>query len=308
MMATLMGSGRPQRFARRGRVALARRRAAAWHIAGAMVLAALGIWARFADWRDIWHIFRRDDEASHVILAPFVVAMLVWVRRERLRRIRLRTSWFGPIIVAAGCLIACFGDGHGYQSLRHLGTVTIAVGCLVTMLGREVLIQFAPAFAALIFLIPMPPMFRERISFPLEGLNATITEDLLNVLGIPAMRSGNRLIVNGRAITIVEACNGLRSFFALVMVSYLVAFITSLRGYVRVMLLVLSPLAAIASNVIRLLATVWAYGFVSESAGNTFHGVAGWIMLPVAAGLLYASVAALRWAMVPVSPFTLARD
>lgn len=278
------------------------------NIAGAIVLLAIGVWVRWADWKDIWIIFMRDQEASHVILAPIVVACLVWVRRERLQRIQLKTSWLGPIVVALGCGICYFGEGHGYQSLRHVGAVTIAVGCLLTMLGREVLINFAPAFAALVFLIPMPPTFRQRISLPLMPMTAAATQDIMNVLGMDVHRSGNELSINGHAVTIVEACNGLRLFFTIILVLYLVAFFMSLRWYMRVLLLISAPVAAVVCNVIRLVPTVWLFGTNNARFAEEFHELAGWAMLPLAFALPFAAVLALRWAMVPVSPFTLARD
>lgn len=279
------------------------------HVIGAVVLLAIGVAVRWADWMDIWNIFRRDEEASHVILTPIVVAVLVWVRRERLRRITLRTSWMGPVVVALGCLICYYGEGHGYQSLRHVGAVTIAVGCLLTMLGRELFVNFLPAFAALVFLIPMPPTFRQRISLPLERVNAVVTEDLMTVLGVADVtRSGNQLYVNGQEVSIVEACNGLRLFFTIVMVQYLVAFFMSLKGCVRVLLVVLSPVSAIVCNVLRLVPTVWIMGNGSPETATVFHEVAGYAMLPLAFVLNFAVVWALRWALVPVSPFTLARD
>jgi len=278
------------------------------HIIGAILLVALGVWVRLADWRDIWNIFMRDEEASHVILAPLVAACLIWARRARAQRIRFKTSWLGPIVIAMGCIACYFGDGHGYQALRHFGAVSIAVGGLITMLGRDVLVHFGPAFGALVFLIPMPPTFRQRISLPLMSVTAAVTQDILNVLGVDVTRSGNQLLVNGKEILIVEACNGLRMFFTLVMVSYLVAFFVSLRGYVRILLVALSPLSAVLCNVIRLVPTVWVIGYGSKGIADDFHTASGYIMLPVAFVMLFAIVWALRWAMVPVSPFTLARD
>ena len=73
----------------------------------------LGIWVRWDDWVDIWNIFLRDEEASHVILTPIVVAALIWVRRERLRKIHLRTSWLGPAFVAVGMQSVFTGKGMG---------------------------------------------------------------------------------------------------------------------------------------------------------------------------------------------------
>lgn len=278
------------------------------NVVGAIVLLAIGIWVRRSDWLDIWNIFMADEEASHVVLTPFVVGALIWVRRERLRKIKLRTSWLGPVVVAAGCGICYFGEGHGYQALRHFGAVTVAVGCLLTMLGRELLLNFLPAFAALAFLIPMPPTFRQRISLPLEGMNAKITEDVLMTLGVPVIRSGNQLFVNGQPISIVEACNGLRAFFTLVMVSYLVAFFVPLKLYVRALLVLMSPISALACNVPRLVATALIYGYGTKEMGSSFHEAAGWGMLVLALGLNFTVVWALRWAMVPISPFTLARE
>ncbi|HVT80222.1 MAG TPA: exosortase/archaeosortase family protein [Phycisphaerae bacterium] len=286
-----------------------RRRHWDWrHLIGAIVLTAIGVWVRWADWKDVWNIFTRDEEASHVILTPFVVACLVWVRRERLRRITLRTSWLGPLIVAAGCGICYFGDGHGYQALRHFGAVTIAVGCIVTMLGRELLVNFLPAFAALAFLIPMPPMFRQKISLPMMPFTAAVTQDIMGVLGMDVQRTGNQLLVNGKQVLIAEACNGLRLFFPIIMVVYLVAFFVSLKFYVRMLMVALSPVAAILCNIIRLIPTVWIIGYGNEEFAHDFHDLAGWAMLAIAFVLLYSIVWVLRWALVPVSPFTLARD
>ena len=138
--------------------------------------------------------------------------------------------------------------------------MTIAVGCLVTMLGREVLLNFAPAFIALIFLIPMPPTFRQRISLPMMPITAAVTQDIMNVLGMEVIRSGNQLIVNGKPVLIAEACNGQRLFFTICMVSYMVAFFISLKVYVRILLLVLSPVSAILCNILRLIPTVWIIG------------------------------------------------
>ncbi len=135
-----------------------------------------------------------------------------------------------------------------------------------------------------------------------------MAEDVLQVLGIPVTRSGNQLEINGHRISIVEACNGLRLFFTICMVSYLVAFFVSLKVYVRVLMVVLSPVSAIVCNVIRLVATAYIFGYMTQETGETFHNLAGWFMIPTAFVLLCLVVWALKWALVPISPFTLPRD
>ncbi len=251
----------------------------------------------------------KNTEASHVILVLPVAAYLVWVRRERFRRIKVTTSWLGPIFVAIGSALCYFGEDKGVDVMRHLGAVIIAVGALVTMLGRDVLVNFAPAFLVLVFLVPMPPTFRDRVALPLQSVMARVTWELLTVLGMTDVElSANQLTVHGHPIMIVEACNGLRLFFTLVLVCFAVAFSMPLKTYVRVLLLLASPVAAIVANVIRLVPTAYITGVYSREVSETFHDVAGWVMLPVAFAMMYAIVWALEWALVPVGPFTLARD
>ena len=78
------------------------------------------------------------------------------------------------------------------------------------------------------------------------------------------------------------------------------AFGTPLRPSVRAMLLVLSPVAAVVCNVIRVVPTVWLYGHYPDTVGPVFHDLSGWAMLAVAFFLLLGFVRMLRWAEVPV--------
>jgi exosortase/archaeosortase family protein len=109
-------------------------------------------------------------------------------------------------------------------------------------------------------------------------------------------------------VAVAEACNGMRMVFALVLVSYAFAFSVPLRNSVRLMVLLLSPVAAIICNVLRLTPTVILYGNESLPMGfaDNFHDIAGWLMLPLAFLMLLGITRALRWAMVPTYRFTLA--
>jgi exosortase/archaeosortase family protein len=106
-------------------------------------------------------------------------------------------------------------------------------------------------------------------------------------------------------VAIAEACNGLRMVFALFLVSAAFAFGTPLRTFVRVILILASPISALFCNVVRLVPTVWLYGSDPEFA-STFHDVSGWLMLPLAFLVLMGIIRALRWALLPVYRYTLA--
>ena len=154
----------------------------------------------------------------------------------------------------------------------------------------------------------LPGKLRLMIAGPLQTATAEVTRVLLEAFGFWVERTGNLLVINDVPVAVQEACNGMRMVFALVLVSYAFAFTVPLRNSVRLMVLLLSPLAAIVCNVIRLTPTVVLYGYSDEKTADTFHDLSGWAMLPVAFLMLIGIARALRWALVPTYRFTLAHQ
>jgi exosortase len=192
------------------------------------------------------------------------------------------------------------------QTMWHIGAVLVVLGCVLSILGKNVLFRFFPAVLVLVFLIPVPGMIRQEIALPLQAWLAQIAQVLLEVLGVEVARTGNQLIVNNTPVAIAEACNGLRLVFALILVVYAFAFGLPLRNGVRVLLLLASPLVAMFFNIIRILPTALLYGYESRPLADTFHDYAGWMMLPITFATLYGLIKLLKWAMVPVTKYTLA--
>ncbi len=278
------------------------------HVVGALVLLTIGVLSRRDAWLDIFEIASHDEEASHIFLVPIVFAWLVWVRRGRLRQCRPVGMFVGPILVGLGWVVSSVGYNNALQSFWHGGALLIVLGCLISVTGVQVVWRFFPAFLALVFLIPIPGMARQAIALPLQSVTAIVTQSLLEVMGILVSRSGNVLQVNGVDIGIAEACNGLRMVFALALVSFAFAFGSPLTMFTRVIVLAASPVSAILCNVIRLVPTVYLYGYASIESGDRFHSASGWIMLVVAFLLLIGIIRVLRWAFVPVTRYTLAYD
>ena len=277
-----------------------------WHFSAALTLVVACVVIAGNAWADLSTIGWRDEESSHVLLVPLVVAWLIWVRRGRLRGCEPGGRLIGTFFIAVGWFLWSFGYRQQVQSFWHLGAVTMAVGGLLTAMGKDIFIKFLPAFVVLVFLVPVPSTGRQLIALPLQHAIAQLTQNLGEVLGMQVARQGNLLTINGHEVAIAEACNGMRMVFTLFLACYVFAFVTPLRGYVRALVLAASPLVAIAANVIRLVPTVWMFGHASPAAAERFHTISGWVMLVVAFLGLMGIVKVLRWAMVPVAQFTLA--
>ncbi len=282
-------------------------RGVSWREAGlALALVVAAVLATGDAWSDIAHIALRDDEASQVLLAPVVAAWLFWIRRGRLRHFRPEHLWAGPALIVLGWTAYLLGDRFLVQSAWHLGALLVALGALASVLGGGVLVRFGPAVAALAFLVPVPGRLRQAIALPLQAATAHVTQALLDTLGFDVERLGSVLRVNGHEVMVAEACNGLRMVFALVAVSFAFAYGVPLRNGIRMLVLGLSPLTAVAFNVLRLVPVVLGYGYFEEPFANQLHDLSAWVMLPCSFLALLGVTRVLRWAHVPVSRFVLA--
>lgn len=277
-----------------------------WHALAALLFVGVAGFLTRDAWADIFNIAANDVEQSQIMLVPLVAAWMVWVRRLRLRSCPPGRGWIGPLVLAVGWLLWATGYDRGWQSIWHLGSVLVVIGAGLTATGFSILERFAPAFAVLLLLVPVPGTVREAVSLPLQTIAAASTQGILDVFGVPVERSGNLLTVNGTSVAVAEACNGMRFVFALMLVSYTFAFALPLRWAARAIILVASPLIALVCNCLRLIPTLVLYGYADHRVADAFHDASGWLMLPIAFLVLLGLVSVFRWAMVPVSRYTLA--
>lgn len=279
-----------------------------WHVLGSLAMLALAVWACWPAWSIIVQSAWNNEEDSHIFLVPFVAAWLVWIRKGRMRRLRPTSQWVGLVFVILGAALYMGGYEYDVNSYRYAGAIVVAVGALFSILGLEVMIAFLPAICVLVFAIPVPGIIRQPLAVKMQGATALITQQIFDLMGVAVEQNQNMLRINGHQVRIEEACNGLRMIFALVLVSYAFAFSTPLRGYVRFLVLILSPVSAIVCNVIRLIPTIYLFGILDPAQATTIHNYLGWPMLPLAFLILMGIVRLLRWALLPVEKFTLAYD
>lgn len=270
-----------------------------------IALVLLAFAACYRAFADVLYIATRDEEASQVLLVPFVIAWLLHVRWTAVKSVRPRYDPVGPVLVALGLALNAWGGSTNVQVLWHGGAVLALLGAVATVAGRGLLLRIWPAVLVLAFLIPVPGIFRQQLAMPLQEHTAAAAQFVFELLGLGVERKGNLLVYNGHPVLVAEACNGMRMMFALVLVAYAFAFGTPLLPGVRILLLVISPVAAVITNIIRVVPTVILYGHYPDFAAGLFHDLAGWAMLAVAFCLLLALVRTLKWVDIPVmSPTT----
>lgn len=270
------------------------------------ILLGVVAWMFRAPLTDIFTVALRDEEQSHILLAPLVAIWLVWIRRSRLHLVRVHPSFIGCGVVVAGAFLSWFGFHTNTFIAWHVGALLALAGAVISFTGLEPLRLFGPATGSLAFMLPVPGTIRQMISIPLQSMATNVTQNCLELFGFQAARLGNVLLINGEYIAVAEACNGMRLVFSLGLVIYAFAFSVALRPSMRLLLLALSPVVALVANVLRLIPTSLLYGTTTASTAEQFHDISGWVMLPLALLALLGILKLLSWLELPVFSYRLA--
>lgn len=139
------------------------------------------------------------------------------------------------------------------------------------------------AFPLLFFLIavPWPTQFEQAIIQNLMRAVTAINVAFLNLAGIPALRHGNVVEVGSGLIGIEEACSGVRSLQATLMISLFLGDLYAFTIRRRVLLVIAGAVLAFVCNLVRTAILVWMGANRGASAIAAWHDPAGLSILLV---------------------------
>jgi exosortase len=145
--------------------------------------------------------------------------------------------------------------------------------------GRRWVEHFA--FPVCFFLVAVPwPIHFEQIV--IQGLMRTVSAAnvaFLNVIGVAALQHGNVIEIGNGFVGIEEACSGVRSFQATLMVSLFLGEFYAFNLAPRVLLIISGALLAFVCNLIRTALLVWLTAVRGSSSLETWHDPAGMTIL-----------------------------
>ena len=233
-----------------------------------------------------------DPKYSHGWLVVGFALALLWTRRDRFAWAVSRPNVWGLGLIAMGLAMQIAGAVWVVDWWTGLSLIPCLAGSSVLLLGWRSLIWSGPAIAFLTFMVPLPPKLETAMSAPLQTLAARASAATLQLLGQPAVRDGNVLRIETVEIGVAEACSGLAMLMTFLAVSAAVALLSRKPWPHRLTVLLAAVPIAILSNVIRIAVTGVLNVVANDRVARlVFHDLAGWLMMPLALGLLWLILA-----------------
>jgi exosortase len=227
--------------------------------------------------------WRHDENYSHGFLVVPFAAFVAWTRRDALRRAPLRPAAGGLALLAISLLMLTAGKLGAELFLTRLSLVGVLAGSIAFVWGRAHLRILAFPVACLLFMVPLPAIVFNQVTFPLQLVASTIGEGVIRSFGIPVLREGNVLELPSRTLEVAEACSGIRSLVSLLMLAVVLGHFTGQRTVARVLIALSAIPLAIVANAMRVAGTGITSEWISPTAAEGFlHTFSGMVMFAIA--------------------------
>jgi len=235
------------------------------------------------------HLFRQwnnDPDMSHGFFVPLVFAFVIWQRRAELAAVEPRPTWWGLLIVLYGAAQLYLATLGSELFLARTAFVITVVG-MVWMLGGTPLVRkLLFPLLLLLFMIPVPAVLYNPLTFRLQLLASRCAGDALSVMGVPVLREGNILELAEQRLSVVEACSGIRSLLTLAFLALVYGYFFEKRNSLRVVLFLATVPIAIAANAGRVAVTGVITEWQPGLAEGFFHLAQGWVIFMLSLALL----------------------
>ena len=236
-----------------------------------------------------------EPSFSQGLLIPPLALYLAWTRRSLTLAQPLRADNRGLWLIGFSCLLFLLGKLSAEFFFPRISFVLLIAGLAWTFWGYA---RFRTLYFPLVLLatmVPLPTLVYNAVSAPLQLFASDVSTTLAQLLGVAVYRDGNIIHLANISLGVEEACSGLNSLSALMVVSLLIGFLICPLLSVRVTLFALSIPLSIAVNILRVTGTAIIADYHEQFALGFYHSFTGWLVFIGGFAILYSMARGLNW-------------
>jgi exosortase len=227
-----------------------------------------------------------DEDMGHGFFVPIIAGYVAWQKLDAFRAEPAKTTWLGLLLVVYAGLQLWIATLGAELFLARTAIVFSIIGAVLFLGGAKRLRIMAFPLFMLFFMVPIPAIIYNQVTFPLQLLASRVAESALMAIGIPVLREGNILELAGEKLSVVDACSGIRSLLSLSFLSLVYGYFFEEKTWLRALLFVATVPIAIIANASRVTATGIVADYRPELAHGVFHTAEGWVIFMVALVML----------------------
>jgi exosortase len=272
---------------------LSQQRTPWWQI---LVFVAVLGWLYASVLRHLAGQWARDPNYSHGFFVPLFSLLVIWSEREKLRKLAAQPSASGLLVLAFGLAVLAGGTLGAELFLSRVSLLLTIAGLVVLSFGWNHMRAIFFPWIFLLFMIPIPAIVLNQITFPLQLLASKAASLTLPLAGVPVLREGNVIQLPAMALEVAEACSGIRSLMSLATLAIIYGYLMEPRTSIRLILALASVPIAVLANSFRIIGTgLLVQYWDPQKAQGFFHTFSGWLIFVVSLIMLFVLHRALQW-------------
>jgi exosortase A len=258
-----------------------RRSATTFWLVLALLLAAT-FWWTFHAMIIRWEL--PNSYYSHGWLIPPVCAWLVYRKRRALAACPRRPEPIGLALLLPSLFVHLLGAAWRVGSFSGFAMLGVLAGLIWTLFGRRFLKELAFPLAFLIFMVPLPELLVESVSFRMKLMAAWAATGIVNPFGLTAVREGSYITIAQGTLVVDDVCSGLKYLISLLAFGALYAHLSATRGWRKWALFLMSVPVAFVANVgrVTLMVMVGHWRGIEEVDAWYFHDLFGFALFVMA--------------------------
>lgn len=241
-----------------------------------------------------WEFTRPESYYGHGYAIPALAALMLWHRRDALRKARISPVPAALLVLLPALLILSFSVENDMQALMSWSFLAALNASVWFIAGGRF---FRAALAPLLFLClmaPLPGPLLNDMTLGMQSLSTAAAAKTLNVIGFHGMQTGNVIYLENYTLNVGLPCSGFHLLLRLLAFSAAFALLTDTDRGRKLTLLLLSVPLALAINAFRI-ASIGVVGeCLGASAAETFHDWGGLFSLVMCMWVLFGSAKLLR--------------
>jgi len=205
----------------------------------------------------LFHYALNNDNASHLLLIPFIVGWLIYQGRHKIGPGNfdlLPCLWFGLPALFLSLLVLrnTFSDSSVSLAIYALAFVLLLIAGFAAIFGRASAREMAFPLGFLVFLIPLPSPLLDRVIYALQVGSAAVAEIIFDAAGVPVLRQDFVFLLPKMNIEVARECSGIRSSMALLILAVLVSQFAFSKFWKKALFVSAGILVMIVKNGVRI--------------------------------------------------------
>ncbi len=230
--------------------------------------------------------WNNDPDMGHGFFVPVIAAAIAWHKRDQIAGLVPRPNWWGLGIMAWAAFQLYIATLGAELFLARTSLIISIIGAVILLGGTAYARVFAFPLFLLFFMVPIPGVLYNQLTFPLQQIASSFAETLISWTQIPVIREGNILNLPGQSLNVVEACSGIRSLLTLTFFSLVYGYVFEKRGWARAVLFFSTIPITVVANAGRVALTGVVSQFNPDLAEGWFHEAQGMVIFVIALAIL----------------------